>query len=340
MHMLPEGHPVVIESDDIDQTPAHFPDWRIEAIQLGHGKMRASGVQGSFDAVRITGCRFGRSLLLRGTSPRGYASLITTLTGSPRARVNARPIDSRTCLMFGSEAPVDIYLPEHCGLCVVSWQLTAAGNRAASGEKDQNPDRGRATLHALAPDHILLLGRCVDSMEAYRRAGCSATEAARTLKLLHELLSPAIASLFGDPAPLQPESNTTAIRRRAVSLACAYIDAHLREPLALPNLCEAAGVRARTLEYGFRESYDVGPMAYVRSVRLCRVHRELTNAKPVGGSVQNAARRWHFTHIGQFSQDYRILFGERPSMTLDRSRRRRSSDAVLREGALIARCHG
>jgi len=87
----------------------------------------------------------------------------------------------------------------------------------------------------------------------------------------------------------------------------------LRAPIALMDLCEAAGVSTRALEYGFRDFYGLGPMAYVRNLRLCRVRHDLLDH---ADSVSSAARRWSFTHMGQFSHDYRALFGEMPSMTL------------------------
>ena len=83
------------------------------------------------------------------------------------------------------------------------------------------------------------------------------------------------------------------------------------------DLCEAAGVSTRALEYGFRDFYDLGPMAYVRNLRLCRVRHDLLDPAHAD-SVSSAARRWSFTHMGQFSHDYRVLFGEMPSKTLAR----------------------
>ena len=56
-----------------------------------------------------------------------------------------------------------------------------------------------------------------------------------------------------------------------------------------------------------------GPMAYVRNLRLCRVRHDLLDPARNDDSVSSAARRWSFTHMGQFSHDYRALFGEMPS---------------------------
>ena len=110
------------------------------------------------------------------------------------------------------------------------------------------------------------------------------------------------------------------MRRLAVQRASRYVDAHLSERITLADLCRAAGARSRTLEYGFLQCYDVGPMSFLRKMRLSRVRRELSRTPSSAASVAASARRWHFSHMGQFSRDYRLQFGESPSRTLARAR--------------------
>jgi transcriptional regulator GlxA family with amidase domain len=75
-------------------------------------------------------------------------------------------------------------------------------------------------------------------------------------------------------------------------------------------------------------------MAYVRNLRLCRVRHDLQAPGSEDDSVSSAARRWSFTHMGQFSHDYRVLFGEMPSETLAR-RRREPPSPLSRERKLV-----
>jgi len=78
----------------------------------------------------------------------------------------------------------------------------------------------------------------------------------------------------------------------------------------------------RTLEYGFKQFYDVTPTAFIKSQRLTRAHRMLRQAGTNLVSISGVARSLGFTHMGQFSRDYRLLFGESPTMTLQRGRQR------------------
>lgn len=320
MPALPMDRPMLIEGDDIDEISEQFRGWHIELVHLGREPIHSSGVLVLLDHIRITGVQFGRAAVLRGTSPPGYFSLLSTSPVSPPVRVGSRPIGIGTCFMLGSQAPLEIYLPWNCCALILSLPAATAGARTESRATGHLPVRGCAEFRSLAANHTTLLSRCMELIESFRRAGSPDLVASRAQHRLHELLLPAAASLFSQSAALPPESGERAIRRLAVSRTCAYIDAHLREPLTLNDLCAIAGVRARTLEYGFHEFYDIGPTAYLRSVRLCRVRRDLLNPRSGGGSVAETARRWRFTHMGQFSRDYRILFGESPSTTLARSR--------------------
>ncbi|MET0656740.1 MAG: helix-turn-helix domain-containing protein [Steroidobacteraceae bacterium] len=320
MHELPLDHPVLIEGDDIDEIERQFRGWTVEVIHLGRGAMHGNGLVVPLGPLRVSVVHFGVAAVLRGTSPKGYCSLISTPFASPPVRVGSRRIDGGSCLVLGSQAPVEIYLPENCSAFILSLVAAPLTQRGTSHANDHVPVRARVEFRTLTADDDALLSRCMNLVESVRSADPPDLVASQIQHRLHELLLPAAASLITHSIPLAPESGEKAIRRLAVSRACAHIDAHLRKSITLKDLCDIAGVRARTLEYGFREFYDVGPMAYLRSVRLSRVRHDLLNQKSAAGSIAKTAQRWRFTHMGQFSRDYRILFGERPSTTLARQR--------------------
>lgn len=90
------------------------------------------------------------------------------------------------------------------------------------------------------------------------------------------------------------------------------------EGLAIPDLCRTIGASERTLRYAFHERFGVSPKAYINALRLSRVRSTLRAAPGGRLKVQDAAARWGFWHLSQFSHDYRKLFGELPSQTLER----------------------
>ena len=316
------ARPVLLEGEDIDGTSRQFRGWRIEVIHLGRGPIARCGAVIPFDDMRVSLVQVRRATILRGITPDGEVSLLSTSPSSPPVRVGSRPIDSGVCLMLGAHTAVEIYLPENCCAFMLSLPSVRANGGRTPVAASLAPARGQAEFRALAAEHSALLNKCMDLLEAFRRSSAPKVIATQVQLRLRELLAPAAARLFALSRPVASESREGSTRRQAVARACAYIDKHLNEQITLEDLCTVAGVRARTLEYAFRKCYEVGPVAYLRSVRLCRVRRDLRNSRRIAASVAKTARRWRFTHMGQFGRDYRLLFGESPSSTLARSRGR------------------
>lgn len=322
MRELRSDRPMQLEGDDIDETSRQFHGWRMQVVHLGRGPIAHSGVVIPIDDARIGLVQVRRPTILRGVSPEGTFSLLATSPSSPPIRVGPRPIRGGTCLMLGAHAAVEIYLPENC--CAFTLALPPPGTNGTSVPLAASavPARGQTEFRALAAEHSALLSKCMDLLETFRRSTTPDFVAPQVQRRLRELLAPAAPGLFSRSLPIAAESKEGATRRQAVARACAHIDKHLDEQITLDDLCTVAGVRARTLEYAFRKCYEIGPVAYLRSVRLCRVRRDLLNSRRVAASVAKTARRWRFTHMGQFGRDYRLLFGESPSNTLARSRGR------------------
>ena len=320
MRELPAQSPVILEDEDIDGTSRQFLGWQVELIHLGRGPIRRSGAVVPLGSTSLALVRVRRAAVLRVVSAASDLSLMSTSPASPPVRVASRPVGGGVCLMLGPQAPAEIYFPKDCCAFILSTERIAACS--ANGGESALPADARAELRSLSTEHSALLSKCMDLIESFRRSDAPEIVAPQVQRRLRELLASSAGRLFSESLRLPPEPEDKAVRRQAVVRACAYVDEHLREPIALDSLCTAAGVRARTLEYGFREFYDVGPMAYLRSVRLCRVRRDLLKTRQVSASVAKAARRWSFTHMGQFSRDYRLLFGESPSNTLARVRSR------------------
>ena len=127
----------------------------------------------------------------------------------------------------------------------------------------------------------------------------------------------AAVELPGDGAPRPP----LPLRRQALDRALAFLREANVLTLTIPDLCAAARVSQRTLEYAFRETYGLGPLGFLRRWRFHRVRRELLFAGPADVTVADLAHRLGFWHLGRFSTDYRRLFDESPSDTLRRTRR-------------------
>ena len=96
-----------------------------------------------------------------------------------------------------------------------------------------------------------------------------------------------------------------------------YIEANADRDITLADIAAAAFASPRAVQLSFRRHLDTTPMAYLRRVRLERAHVELGASSPADGTtVTQVAAHWGFASMGRFAQDYRAVYGVRPSETL------------------------
>jgi AraC-like DNA-binding protein len=93
---------------------------------------------------------------------------------------------------------------------------------------------------------------------------------------------------------------------------------HVDERVYVTDLCRAAAVSERALEYAFKEVMGLTPMGYLIRLRLHRVRQALLAATQGATTVSTVALDWGFWHFGEFSRAYKDCFGELPSDTLRR----------------------
>jgi AraC family ethanolamine operon transcriptional activator len=310
---------------DLELLPRPVPGWDAEWVHLGHGPVSNDAMRAAFGSGSFAVFQTSSAGILRGTNAADTVAFLASLPATNLPRSHAQVIGGDSGLTLPPGASFDLYLPEGSGILI--FALPASSPAAAT---DAAQEVQTAKRRVLDKTQTTLLARCVESLDAIRAAAASSRQVSGTHRAL---LQTAAAALFTESFARSYDTREPLQRHRAVARACAFIDTNLRASIALADLCAAAGVCTRALEYGFRDFYELGPMAYVRNLRLCRVRHDLQVPGNGEDSVSSAARRWSFTHMGQFSHDYRVLFGEMPSQTLAR-RRGESGSAMPRERKL------
>jgi AraC family ethanolamine operon transcriptional activator len=81
-------------------------------------------------------------------------------------------------------------------------------------------------------------------------------------------------------------------------------------------LATAAGVSVRTLETAFKEYFDEVPSHYLQLRRIKQIHSALCAAKVGEKTVTEILADHGEWEFGRFAGNYRSLYGEFPSQTL------------------------
>jgi AraC-like DNA-binding protein len=129
-----------------------------------------------------------------------------------------------------------------------------------------------------------------------------------------------LAACLRTGRPVSSPGNSTATKRADV---VRRVEQHLLDNLALPqtvdDLCRGAGTSRRTLEYAFKDYFGTSPRQFIKALKLNAARNDLLYTQYGSGQVTSIASGWGFTHMGQFSSDYRRMFGESPNKTLRRN---------------------
>jgi AraC-like DNA-binding protein len=135
-----------------------------------------------------------------------------------------------------------------------------------------------------------------------------------------DLIRNAVAAVHvpdGNPSGLR--ANAARIGRgRLVARVLEYVRATDPVSLSIPQLCEAAAVEQRSLEYAFRDTFDLTPFSFLKLRRLHSARHRLLLAEPADMAVSDIAYQEGFYHLGRFAAAYQSTFGEYPSETLQR----------------------
>jgi AraC family ethanolamine operon transcriptional activator len=107
-----------------------------------------------------------------------------------------------------------------------------------------------------------------------------------------------------------------AVRQRGLQRAVEYLQATDLGSVTVADLCTAACVTERTLQYAFRETFGLSPLEFLHLRRYHAARRDLLASDGKTARVQAIAQRNGFYHMGRFAVRYKELFGESPSHTL------------------------
>ena len=117
------------------------------------------------------------------------------------------------------------------------------------------------------------------------------------------------------------------IRRRYLLARRAreYMLERKQSPPSITKICNALHTSERALHYAFNEVYGVSPKHYIKAQRLFAAYSDLQTAEPLV-RVTDIADHYGFLDMSYFAKDYREMFGELPSDTLDKSSNRNATN--------------
>jgi len=314
-------------SSDLDEQAASLKEWKQVYEQITPGPF-----VGSLQEIRCGGIQVFRETTSQavhesGAPWRGSRAIGVPLRMTGTALFRDQPVNLDTMVTLGGDDELDFYTP--CGFDILGLVVDDAALETHARRVEHRDIGvafgGRGVLKP-GPERLGEFRRglltVLHSLDA-NPAALQYREAQRVLE--QSMLSAVVAAVADDGAsPKLPCPS----RRHIVDAAKALMRERIAEPITVADLCVELGVSRRTLQYSFQEVLGINPVRFLRALRLNGVRRDLRNAAPPADSVQDAAAKWGFWHLGHFVTDYKRMFGELPSETF----RRKGRPAIAARG--------
>jgi len=308
-----------VVTNDVHEQASGLTEWGQHYEQLSAGKFDGAVTEIRFLDTQIYGERSNQSVRMTGDGIPGTRNFTIPYDMSGSGSFHGHPLADDSLLMFAYGDSLDCRTPQELHLAGVSFDT---GVLAEHLESTSRVD----VVHRLAGKHVVpadrsAIGRMrllILSMLATLVGDPVLLEDESIQRNLQNSLLDSVSTLLSTSEELLPVPTSYSARRAIVERTKDYVMANIGEPLTIADLCRAAAVSRRNLEYCFNEVLAQSPAQYLRTVRLNCVRRELR--KEEATNVQDVAARWGFWHMSRFAQSYHAMFGELPSETLREKR--------------------
>ena len=292
----------------------------VNYLKLTPGPLASEAIEIQVDGCLVYRERFGCQVLAFGTSSPKAFTIMLVREGA--ARFFDRRASPKQIVLYPPGCSIDAV--GYPGLSDVHYLLPA--DRLAAAAADWEVDLIQAPrAFAMDPgvDRLDHLSTVLAQVDAIVERGDLTTwpeiekELVRTFLGLFDVAS----HDNGWSLPPLPASTKYANETRN------YICSKAATELDLHSLARDLGITRQHLNRCFRQNYDVSVQEFVH---LCRLHqaRELLLDGAPDINVTEAAYASGFNHLGRFSSEYKRLFGQSPSQTLQHAAQTSADSAV------------
>ena len=298
-----------LEATDADQHAHNLTNWQQQYDQVSAGKFYGQLTELQFRGLQIFQEHTSQSL--RQTCKTWDKSLWLGIPVNENkiSKINGLSINSTHIMCRPGETQFELVTPSDFdifGMVVDQDKLQAmAEKQNITINWNLIHQQGRLTLpeKTISALRYVLNNLLTDKNTPHRPE-----------KLQHDIIMMALLESLETSQPVKNEPVSFFRRQQIVEQVKDHLHNHQNSTVTINDLCSLSHVNRRTLQYSFETILGISPLRYLRLSRLNGIRRELLSSQNV--SIADIAAKWGFWHLSQFTQDYKQLFNELPSVTL------------------------
>jgi len=308
-----------LESRDFKEMQHALSTWDHRYRQLSPGTFHGGLLHTQIGSLGIFRNRWERAVHYCGVAPKGTVAIALTLAQSGEGRWNGQRMGHDDVIVTGCGTEGDYLSAPLWDSVVMAVPETELAQQIA----DLTHDDPRGFIaQGIARFTPQAAAQVRQAARTYLDASARALVRPDAKSLLPEIaphLVELIAHALVSAQPPRPQKQSLNRQRQLIRKAEDYCADNKDQPLRIGRLCSALDVSERSMRDAFYKTVGMNPLAYLKAEQLNRVYRTLRHADPAETLIKQIAYENGFRHIGQFSQDYKHLFGQLPSETLQRA---------------------
>ena len=300
------------EATDADQHAHNLTNWQQQYDQVSAGDFLGKLVEIQFDGLQVF--EEHTSQALRQTCNTWDQSLWLGIPVNEyqSSKINGLNIDQNNIMCRPGNQQFELITPDTFdiyGIVVEQEKIQAMAEKQDLRINWKNLyQQGRLTL---PEKNIQALRFILNNLLTDQKSS------PQPAKLQHDIIMMAILESLQNSQPIKSAPASFNRRQQIVDQVKDYLHHHQDNTVSIQDLCTLCHVSRRTLQYSFETILGISPLRYLRVSRLNGVRRELLNSE--NQSIADIAAKWGFWHLSQFTQDYKQLFNELPSVTLGKT---------------------
>jgi AraC family ethanolamine operon transcriptional activator len=305
-----------LESRDFTEMEHALSAWDHQYRQISPGPFHGSILHTQTGSTGIFRNRWERAIHYRGVAPEGTIALAISIVQTGEARWMGQPVGFNDLIIQRCGMEAEYRSAPLWDSVVFTIPEVELVQKIADITYDDPWD---FIIHGVARLTPQVATQVRQVCLVYLDTAAGHLTSPDTASLLPQMVEAIAKTIAGALVLSRPQHNTkqSFIRQRQlikkVEDYCAH---HTRQPLRVAKVCSAIDVSERSLRDAFHKIVNTSPLDYLKIEQLNRVRNELHDMAPGEMLIKQVAFTHGFSHLGQFSHDYKQLFGELPSETL------------------------
>lgn len=321
--MHTETHIKRWQAMDIDEQSGMLPDWEQQYRQLGCGKFVGSISTARGPRITIVGESTNQSLHETLVPPDGQLVFGVVLNRDNALQVNRRQVNTTSLLVLEGGREYDFRTTDCTDLLgIVMEREMFYDGMSRNVELVESAIANRVVQ--LDPSAALMLRHFWLMLSQILQRGDATWPSTMPLTLLADTalnniwLALNMSQQQGGDTPEQTGERQARVVKQAIRFMCTHLDT----PFSIADVCQAAHVSQRTLQYHFESCLQVSPQQYLKALRLNAARSLIRRlgaerqASALPCNIAEIAAQCGYEHPSRFAGDYKRQFGMLPSEAL------------------------